>query len=84
MENYAQFMALAKAKADLEKARKDTESFEMLQKILFASYQNKDLTVDVFVDRMREIDKKIMDNKEMLYKNLKVIDNIVKEIEKES
>lgn len=83
MEKYAQFMALAKAKTDLEKATKDMESFEMLQRILFASYQNKDLTVDIFLDRMREIDKKIMDNKEMLYKNLKVMDNIMKEIEKE-
>ena len=76
-------MALAKAKSDLEKARKDMESFEMLQGMLFAAYQTKDLTVDEFVDRMREIDRKIMDNKEMLYKNLKVIDKMTKEIEKE-
>jgi hypothetical protein len=77
-------MACAKARSDLEKAYKDQESFEMLQKMLFASYQNKDLTVDELIDRMHEIDKKIMDNKEMLYKNLKVIDNITKEMEKES
>lgn len=84
MDMFVQFMACAKARADLEKAYKDMESFEMLQKMLFASYQNKNLTVDELVDRMREIDKKIMDNKEMLYKNLKVIDNITKEVEKES
>lgn len=83
MEKFAQLMALAKAKSDLEKARKDMESFEMLQGMLFAAYQTKDLTVDEFVDRMREIDRKIMDNKEMLYKNLKVIDKMTKEIEKE-
>ncbi len=84
MDNFARRMACAKANADLEKAVKDAESFEMLQKMLFASYQTKNLTVDELVDRMREIDKKIMDNKEMLYTNLKVIDNIMKEIEKES
>lgn len=84
MEYYAQFMAYAKAKADLEKATKDMESFEMLQRMLFTTYQKKGLTVDELIDRMHEIDKKIMDNKEMLYKNLKVIDNIMKEIEKES
>ena len=84
MENFTKLMVLAKARADLEKARKDMESFEMLQRMLFASYQNKDLTIDDFVDRMQEIDKKIMDNKEMLYKNLKVMDNMVKEVEKES
>lgn len=84
MEIFVQLMSCAKARSDLEKARKDMESFEMLQKMLFASYQSKDLTVDEFVDRMREIDRKIMDNKEMLYENLKVIDNITKEIERES
>lgn len=84
MEKFAQLMALAKAKSDLEKARKDMESFEMLQRMLFASYYNKDLTVDELVDRMHEIDMKIMDNKEMLYNNLKVIDKMTKEIEKES
>ena len=84
MKKFAQIMACAKARADLEKAKRDMESFEMLQKMLFASYQRKDLTVDEFVDRMREIDRKIMDNKEMLYKNLKVIDNIGNELEKES
>lgn len=84
MEYYAQFMAYAKAKADLEKAEKDMKSFEMLQMMLFTTYQKKGLTVDELIDRMHEIDKKIMDNKEMLYKNLKVIDNIMKEIEKES
>lgn len=84
MEIYTQIMAYAKAKADLEKAEKDMESFEMLQRMLFTTYQKKGLTVDEFIDRMHEIDKKIMDNKEMLYKNLKVIDNIMKEIEKES
>lgn len=84
MEIYAQIMAYAKAKADLEKAKKDMESFEMLQRMLFTTYQKKGLTVDELIDRMHEIDKKIIDNKEMLYKNLKVIDNIMKEIEKES
>jgi hypothetical protein len=84
MDSFTRSMACAKARSDLEKAYKDQESFEMLQKMLFASYQNKDLTVDELIDRMHEIDKKIMDNKEMLYKNLKVIDNITKEMEKES
>ena len=84
MENFTKLMVLAKARSDLEKAYKDQESFEMLQKMLFASYQNKDLTVNELIDRMHEIDKKIMDNKEMLYTNLKVIDSMAKEIEKES
>ena len=84
MENFARLMAYAQARADSEKARKDLESFNMLQGMLFAAYQTKDLTVDEFVDRMHEMDKKIMDNKEMLYKNLKVLDKIIKEMERES
>ena len=84
MDIHTRLMAYAKAKSDHEKAVKDLESFEMLQRMLFASCLNKDITVDEFVDRMHEIDRKIMDNKEMLYENLKVLDKIIKEMEKES